>query len=417
MEQLCRFLDASPSMYHAVENLRAQFVAAGYTQLSEKDAWKIVPGGKYCLVRGGSAFVAFQVPAQPAGFAVAACHSDRPCLKIKDNLTLSGAYTRLSVETYGGLLMSTWLDRPLSVAGRVFVETENGIESRLVNIDRDIALIPNVAIHMNRDANSGYKWNPATDLLPLVGGKDAGEKLTALLEEAAGGKIISSDLYLYVRENARIWGVDNEFIAAPALDDLGCAWAAAQGLLNAENPASIPVLCVFDSEEVGSCSAQGADSTLLTDVLERICAALALDKKQLYAGSFLLSADNGHAIHPNHPEYADAANAPVLNGGIVLKFNSDLRYTTDGLSAAVVRHFCNAAGVDIQNYYNRADIRGGSTLGHISTGHLSVASADIGLAQLAMHSCYETAGAKDAADMVALMKAYFTGYSPEIVRN
>jgi len=250
-----------------------------------------------------------------------------------------------------------------------------------------------------------------------VGGKDAGEKLTGLLEQAAGGKIVSHDLYLYIRENARVWGIDNEFISAPALDDLGCVWAAAQGLLETEDTKSIPVLCVFDSEEVGSSSPQGADSTLLTDVLGRICKSLHLEKKRMYAGSFLLSADNGHAIHPNHPECADAANAPVLNGGIVLKFNSDLRYTTDGYSAAVVRHFSREAGITTQNYYNRADIKGGSTLGHISAGHLSVPAADIGLPQLAMHSCYETAGVKDTADMVALMKAYFTGYSPEIVRN
>ncbi len=417
MEQLCRFLDNSPSMYHAVENLRAAFTAAGYALLSEKEDWTLAPGGKYCLTRGSSAFVAFQVPAAPTGFAVVAAHSDRPCLKVKENAVLSGAYTRLSVEPYGGLIMSTWLDRPLSMAGRVFVETENGMESRLVNIDRDIALIPNVAIHMNREVNTGYKWNPAADLLPLMGGKDAGEKLDALLTEAAGGKIVSSDLYLYVREKARVWGIDNEFISAPALDDLACVWAAAEGLLKAEDPQSVPVLCVFDSEEVGSCSPQGADSTLLTDVLARICKALNLNKRRMYAGSFLLSADNAHAIHPNHPEYADQTNAPVLNGGIVLKFNANLSYTTDGFSAAVVRKFCADANLPVQTYYNRADIKGGSTLGHISAGHLSVPAADIGLPQLAMHSCYETAGVKDAADMAALMQAYFAGYSPEIVRN
>jgi aspartyl aminopeptidase len=187
-------------------------------------------------------------------------------------------------------------------------------------------------------------------------------------------------------------------------------------LLAAENPKSVPVLCVFDSEEVGSCSAQGADSTLLTDVLARICKALGLNKRKMYANSFLLSADNAHAIHPNHPEYADANNAPVLNGGIVLKFNADLRYTTDGASAAVVRHLCKEAGITAQSYYNRADLKGGSTLGHISAGHLSVSAADIGLAQLAMHSGYETAGSRDAADMVALLKAYFAGYTSEIVR-
>ena len=316
MDQLCRFLDNSPSLYHAVENLRAAFTAAGYTQLSEKEDWSLIPGGKYCLVRGGSAFAAFQVPSSPTGFAVAAAHSDRPCLKVKENAILSGAYTRLAVETYGGLIMSTWLDRPLSIAGRVFVETEAGIECKLIDLDRDIALIPNVAIHMNREVNSGYKWNPATDLLPLMGGKDAGKMLDALLEEAAGGKIISSDLYLYVREKARVWGLDNDFVSAPALDDLGCVWAAAEGLMKAEAAKTIPVLCVFDSEEVGSCSAQGADSTLLTDVLARICKALGLNKRKMFAGSFLLSADNVCILTHRRPDGDTVGSAAALCLGL-----------------------------------------------------------------------------------------------------
>ena len=416
MEKLCRFLDASPSMYHAIENLQAQFAAAGYTKLSEKEDWALVPGGKYCLSRGGSAFVAFQIPAEPVGFAVAAAHSDRPCLKVKEDLFSGGDYTRLSVETYGGLIMSTWLDRPLSIAGRVFVETESGVESRLVNIDRDIALIPNVAIHMNREANSGYKWNPAVDLLPLLGGKDCGEELKAQLEEIAGGKILGHDLYLYVREDARVWGLRNEYLSAPALDDLACVWGCAQGLLKAEAGKALPVLCVFDSEEVGSSSNQGADSTFLDRLLVRISAGLGLCHDEMLHKSFLLSADNAHAIHPNHPEYADSANAPVMGGGIVLKFNANLSYTTDGYSAAVVRKLCKDADVAVQTYYNRADLRGGSTLGHISTGHVSVPSADIGLAQLAMHSCYETLGVEDVAALEKLMQTFFAGYTADMVR-
>jgi aspartyl aminopeptidase len=403
-------------MYHAIENLQAQFAAAGYTKLSEKEDWALVPGGRYCLSRGGSAFVAFQIPAAPAGFAVAAAHSDRPCLKVKEDLFSGGDYTRLSVETYGGLIMSTWLDRPLSIVGRVFVETESGVESRLVNIDRDIALIPNVAIHMNREANSGYKWNPAVDLLPLLGGKDCGEELKAQLEEIAGGKILGHDLYLYVREDARVWGLRNEYLSAPALDDLACVWGCAQGLLKAEAGKALPVLCVFDSEEVGSSSNQGADSTFLDRLLVRISAGLGLCHDEMLHKSFLLSADNAHAIHPNHPEYADSANAPVMGGGIVLKFNANLSYTTDGYSAAVVRKLCKDADVAVQTYYNRADLRGGSTLGHISTGHVSVPSADIGLAQLAMHSCYETLGVEDVAALEKLMQTFFAGYTADMVR-
>ena len=417
MNAFCSFLDRSPSQYHAVGALEQMFAAAGYEKLSESDSWQCVPGGKYYLTRGGSAFVAFAVPAAAEAFAIAACHSDRPSFKVKDNLSLSGTYTRLATEPYGGALLSTWLDRPLSIAGRVLVETETGIESKLVNLDRDVALIPSVAIHMNREANSGYKWNPAVDLVPLLGGKECDSKLKETLEEMAGGSLLGHDLYLYVREKARVWGLENEYISAQGLDDLACVWGCAQGLMQADMGSALPVLCVFDSEEVGSSSVQGAGSTLLCDTLQRICDALNLDCRRMVAGSFLLSADNAHAIHPNHPEYADSANAPAMNGGIVLKFNANLSYTTDGRSAAVVRKLCKDASVPVQTFCNRADLRGGSTLGHISLGQVSVASADIGLAQLAMHSCYETMGAKDVQAMTALAKAYFAGYSANLVRD
>jgi len=305
------------------------------------------------------------------------------------------------------MLIAPWLDRPLSIAGRVLVETQDGVESRLVDIDKDLLMIPNVAIHMNRRANEGYKWNPAVDTLPLVGGKDAAGKLQKLLEKAAGGKILGHDLYLYVRQKASIWGVDKEYISSAALDDLECAWACTQGFLKAEPAESIPVLCVFDSEEVGSSSVQGAASRLLEATLSRICAALSLDEHRMLANSFMVSADNAHALHSNHPELADASNAPVMNGGIVIKFNANLRYTSDGVSSAIFRKICTKAGVPTQTYYNRADIPGGSTLGNISLSHVSVPSVDIGLAQLAMHSCYETSGVKDSIYLEEAMAAYY----------
>ena len=408
VQALMRFLDASPSVYHAVENLRTELENAGYTRLSESEKWSLTAGGKYYLTRGGSAVLAFRVPQEaPRGFMMSASHSDRPTFKVKENGELAGNYTRLAVERYGGMLMSTWLDRPLSIAGRALVETEQGVQMKLVNIDRDLLMIPNVAIHMNRQANDGYKWNPAVDMLPLLGGKDAKGKLDALLEQAAGGKILGHDLYLYVRQKASVWGMDEEYISSAALDDLECAWGCTQGFLNAGESKSIPVLCVFDSEEVGSNSVQGAASMLLSDVLERICAALDLDLKQMLSQSFMVSADNAHAVHPNHPEYADAGNAPIMGGGVVLKFNASQRYTTDGVSAAIFRKVCSDAGVKVQTYCNRADIPGGSTLGHISLTHVSVPTADIGLPQLAMHSCYETAAAADALALEEAMAAFY----------
>ena len=409
-EKLMAFLDEAVSVYHAAAYLAGVLEDAGYTRLSEGETWNLTAGGKYYLTRGGTAVLAFRVPeTTPKGFLISASHSDRPTFKLKENGELTGKYIRLATEKYGGMLIAPWLDRPLSLAGRVMVETEDGVQSRLINIDKDLMMIPNVAIHMNRQANEGYKWNPAVDTLPLLGGADAAGKLNELLEDAAGGTILGHDLYLYVREKAKVWGINDEFISAAALDDLQCAWACTQGFLNAEERNSIPVLCVFDSEEVGSSSVQGAASKLLESTISRICASLGLHELVMLAHSFMISADNAHAIHPNHPEYADANNAPVVNGGVVLKFNANLRYSTDGVSAAIFRKVCNKAGVKVQTYCNRADIPGGSTLGNISLSHVSVPTADIGLPQLAMHSCYETAGVQDAIDLEKVMAVYYAG--------
>ena len=404
---LCGFLDESKSVYHAQRAVVRRLENAGYARLNEWESWSLTPGGKYYVTRGGSAVAAFRIPeGSPTGFLFSASHCDRPCLQYKGILE-GGSYTRIAVEGYGGAILSTWLDRPLSLAGRVSVATEDGIQNKLIDIDRDLLVIPNVAIHMNRQANDGYKWNPAVDTLPLLGGKAAAGKLRTLLEEQAGGKILGHDLYLYVRQKASVWGIDGEYICAPALDDLECAWSCTRGFLNAGASDAIPVLCVFDSEEVGSNSVQGAASMLLQSTLERICAALGLQIGQMLAQSFMVSADNAHAVHPNHPELADAANAPVLGGGVVLKFNASQRYTTDGVSAALWRSVCMKAGVPVQTYCNRADIPGGSTLGHISLTHVSVPTADIGLAQLAMHSACESAAAADAILLEEAMAVYY----------
>ena len=408
INNLCAFLNAAHSSFHAVAYIADLLQQNGYSVLSETAQWELVPGGKYYLTRGGTAIMAFRIPSEtPAGFMLSASHSDRPCFKVKENSELSGAYTRLAVERYGGQLLFTWTDRPLSIAGRVLVETENGIKSRLVDIDRDLLMIPNVAIHMNRQVNDGYKWNPAVDMLPLLGGKDAKGKLDALLKEAAGGNILGHDLFLYIREQARIWGIDNEYISSAALDDLECAWCCTQGFLNAAESRSIPMLCIFDNEEVGSSSRQGACSTLLIDTLERICESRNLNLKQMLTQSFMVSADNGHALHPNHPELSDPTNAPLLGEGLIIKFNATLKYCTDGLSSALFRKVCEKAGVKHQTYFNRADIAGGSTLGNLSQQQVSIPTVDIGLPQVAMHSCYETGAVADAIALEEAMTAYY----------
>lgn len=409
IRNLCDFLDASPSVYHAAANVAAMLEGAGFVRLSEGEKWALNKGGKYYFTRGGSAVMAFQIPeGDPQGFLMTASHCDRPTFKVKESPELTGTYTRLAVERYGGMIMSSWLDRPLSIAGRALVETEKGIESRLVSIDKDLLMIPSVAIHMDRTVNDGKKWNPAVDMLPLMGGKDSAGKLEKLIEETAGGKLLGSDLYLCIRQKAAVWGMDAEYISSAALDDLECVWGCTRGFLAAQGSGAISVLCVFDSEEVGSNSVQGAASTILSDTLARISEALGLDLRQELSRSFLVSADNAHAIHPNHPEYADPKNAPVLGGGVVLKFNAAQRYTTDGISAAIFRKVCRKADVPVQTFFNRADLMGGSTLGHISLNHVSVPTADIGLPQLAMHSAYETAATADALHLEKAMTAFYS---------
>lgn len=409
LSALRNFLDQSHSVYHAQQAIAKELEEAGFCRLEESRTWSVQPGGSYYVIRGGSAVVAFRIPEQtPAGFVMSASHSDRPCFKLKENFELDGAYLRLAVERYGGMLLSTWMDRPLSIAGRMVVETETGVQTRLVDIDRDLLLMPNVAIHMNRQVNDGYKWNPAVDTIPLAGGKQGAGKLRQILEEQAGGRILGHDLYLYIRQESSVWGLDEEFLSSAALDDLECAWGCTQGFLRAAPSGSIPVLCIFDSEEVGSGSVQGAGSTLLEDVLARICQAGGWDLRQMLAQSFMVSADNAHALHPNHPEFSDANHAPVLGGGVVIKYNAALSYCTDGVAAGIFRKICEKAGVSVQYYCNRADLPGGSTLGHISLGHVSVPTVDIGLAQLAMHSSFETASIADAAALEQAMAAYYS---------
>lgn len=408
LEEMLEFMNGAHSVYHGISRLEQKMEQAGYTRLSERDAWNLQAGGKYYMTRGGSALMAFRIPeGEPTGFMMSAAHSDRPTFKVKENGELCDTYTRLAVERYGGMLISTWLDRPLSIAGRVLVETEKGAQSRLLDIDRDLLLIPNVAIHMNRKANDGYSWNPAVDTLPLMGGADGKGKLAQMLEEAAGGKILGHDLYLYNRQKASVWGLSQEYFSSAAIDDLECVFCCAQGFLQAKPSRAVPVLCIFDCEEVGSSSVQGAASDLLELLLERICGALHLDKNRMLSQSFMVSADNAHGVHPNHPEYADKSNAPVLNQGVVLKFNAAQKYTTDGASGAIFRKICGRAGVPVQSYYNRADLPGGSTLGNISLGHVSVPTADIGLPQLAMHSSCETAGLQDALYLMDGMQAFY----------
>lgn len=417
-KRMLEFIEQSPSCFHAVWNLKSELVKAGYIELAENANWEIAWGGRYFVTRNDSSIIAFQLPKNSAkGFHMVASHSDSPTFKVKENpeMTVENQYVKLNTEKYGGMILSTWLDRPLSVAGRIAVRENGQIVTKLVNIDKDLLVIPNVAIHMNREMNKGVEYNPQVDMLPLFGASEGAEEgsfleLIAKVADVQSENILGHDLFLYVREKGRIIGGKEEYVLSPKLDDLQCAYVSMEALLESKPAEYINVCAVFDNEEVGSGTRQGADSTFLEDVLVRISEALGMSRGEyarLVADSFLISADNAHAVHPNHPEKADPTNRPYLNGGIVIKYHGSQKYTTDAISGAKMKDLCEKAGVPCQTYANRSDIAGGSTLGNISTAHVSVASVDIGLPQLAMHSAVETAGMKDTEYALKALKVFY----------
>ena len=415
-EKLLAFIRKSPTAFHAVDTMRKTLADQGFQELSEKDYWKLTPGGRYMVTRNNSALIAFSIPEDaPRRFHIMASHSDSPTFKIKENpeITVEKAYVKLNVEKYGGMLMSPWFDRPLSVAGRVIVSEGGEIREKLIDIDRDLLMIPSLAIHMNREVNSGYSYNPQKDLLPLYGTAGTEETFSKTLAEAAGVReeeILSHDLFLYSRTRGAVWGAEKEFISAGRLDDLQCACASMEGLLSGEKKKSIAVHCVMDNEEVGSGTKQGAASTFLKDTLLRINSGLGRTYEEYLmslADSFMISADNAHALHPNYTDMADPVNRPLLNKGIVIKYNANQKYCTDAVSAARFKELCNRAEVPYQTFVNRSDMAGGSTLGNISNTQVPVNTVDIGLPQLAMHSPYETAGVKDTLSLVKAAELFF----------
>ena len=414
---LLDFLDQSPNAFYAVKNMKDMLEAHGFQALHEGQSWRLQAGKDYYVTRNDSSLIAFRIPPEGfCGFQIMASHSDSPVFKVKyrAELEIESHYVKLNVEKYGGMLCAPWLDRPLSVAGRVVVETAEGVETRLVNLDRDLLIIPNLAIHMNRQVNDGYHFNAQVDMLPLYGGADAKGSFFSLIAEAAGveeAQILDTDLYLYNRMKGTILGARREYIAGGRLDDLQCAYASLRGLLLASPKERVAVHCVYDNEEVGSGTKQGAASTFLRDVLHRIHAAFGHTEEDYLVSlqqSFLVSADNAHAVHPNHAELADPTNRPYMNAGIVIKYSANQKYTTDAVSAALFRRICRAADVPVQSFTNRSDMLGGSTLGNISSVQVALNTVDIGLPQLAMHSPYETAGAKDTAYLIEAARVLFS---------
>ena len=415
--ELLDFIQASPTPYHAVANMAARLEEGGFRRLYEEEKWDLEPDGRYYVTRGGTALIAFGLPPvlRPESFQIMASHSDSPTFKLKENpeMVVENQFVKLNVEKYGGMLMAPWFDRPLSVAGRLMVRRGEEIRSCLTDAGRDLVMIPNLAIHMNRTANEGIAYNPQVDLLPLFGGGDAKGKLMEILARQAGvapEEVVASDLYLYNRMPGTIWGAGEEFVSIGRLDDLQCAFSSLRGILAARNPRRAVVHCVFDNEEVGSLTRQGAASTFLKDVLTRIAEDLSMSREEYLralAGSFMVSADNAHSLHPNYGEKGDPVNRPAINQGIVVKFSANQKYTTDGASAAIFREICRQGEIPCQTFFNRSDMVGGSTLGNLSNGQVALHTVDIGLPQLAMHSPYETAGVADTAWLVKAATAFF----------
>ena len=417
-KELLQFLDHSPNAFYAVANMQKELEDAGFARLYEGCPWTLSEGHGYYVTRNDSAIIAFRIPeGEYQGFQIMASHCDSPVFKIKTNaeIVVDNSYVKLNVEKYGGMLCAPWLDRPLSVAGRVIVQTEEGIATKLVNVDRDLLIIPNVAIHMNRQVNDGYAFNAQVDMLPLFceQGEEKNQFMQLIADEAGVQveDILDTDLFLYDRMKGTTLGLHGEFIASGRLDDLQCAFASLKGFLAAELKQSIAVHCVYDNEEVGSGTKQGAASTFLKDTLQRISRAMGRSEEQYLmsiASSFMVSADNAHAVHPNHAEKADPTNRPYMNRGIVIKYSANQKYTTDGVSGAVMRAICKKAEVPYQTFTNRSDMLGGSTLGNISQAQVALNTVDIGLPQLAMHSPYETAGARDTAYLIEAARVLFS---------
>ena len=407
VQNMLEFIDKSPSPYHAVENLAGILEGEGFVRLYEGERWQLSCGGKYFVIRNSSSIIAFEKGLEGAPFMICSSHSDSPTFKVKEEE--KGVYVRLATEKYGAMILYSWFDRPLSIAGRAVVRTENGIAERLINVDRDLLVIPSVAIHMSQSANSGFSPNPAVDLLPLLS-LDEDITLKGLISDELSvpeESIISHDLYLYVREKGTLIGAGSELILSPRLDDLECVYSSLMGFVNSKSTGMTKVLAVFDNEEVGSQTKQGAGSPFLSDVLMRVVPDTESYIASLSSG-FMVSADNAHAKHPAHPELSDSVAAPLLGGGVVIKYNANQRYATDALSAAVFSEICKKAGAKTQEYRNRADKIGGSTLGSISNTKVALSTVDIGLAQLAMHSAVETAAVSDLYEMEKALTALYS---------
>lgn len=413
------FIDASKTPFHAVNHSAFRLKEAGFTPLNLRSKWNLRVGGRY-FADYGTAIAAFRIASKDGGFHIVGSHTDSPAVAIKPKAVIKdNGYVKLNTEIYGGPILNTWLDRPLSIAGRVLLRSDDPMEPTevLVDFERPVAVIPNLAIHLNREVNKGIELNRQKDMLPLVSlaGDFISEdylvhKLAEYLKIEKQG-ILNYELYLYDPRESCFVGFSEDFISAPRLDNLAMLHASLDGLIGSSGGKGVKIAVGFDSEEVGSLSRSGADSTLLKDLIDRIGFCLDLREEDMLCSlerSFIISADMAHAVHPNSPEKHDPTNRPKINGGPVIKLSANKKYTTDGLTSAIFRNLCEDVGVPCQTFVNPSDQVGGSTIGPISSRHVSIKSVDVGNPMLAMHSLRELVGSDDQYYMVKVLRKFFS---------
>ncbi len=420
-DSLIKFIDETPNAYYSTENIKKILTQSGFIELFENESWdNLKEEGEYFTIRNDSSLIAFKMAPKDKklGFNIVSAHGDSPSFSIKPNADIfDGNYMKLNISGYGRMLNYSWLDRPLSIAGRVVILNDRTYEKRLINIDKDLLVIPSQAIHINEMANEKNKLNHQTDMLPII--SLTGDKsLENIIKENLPkwdvnvAKICDYDLYLYNRDKGKYIGLNEEMISSPRLDDLAPLFISLMSFLESKNSNTICVLCTFNNEEIGNLTMQGADSTFLIDTLRRIAGFLKMDILPMLSNTFLVSADNAHALHPNAQNKNDPTNTVLLNKGVAIKY--DINYTTEAVTSSVFKGLCDNAGVPYQNYVSRSDMNTGTTLGGVSQSHVGVDSVDVGLPQLAMHSANEIIGSKDVN---YLYKALLEFYNSKIIKE
>lgn len=416
------FIDKSPCSYFAIENMANILLKEGFEEIDLKKNFKLKAGSKAFIKNNDSALIAFTIGSEDIeekGFKIIGSHSDSPGFRIKSNPMMKSSGTlKLNTEVYGGPILSTWFDRPLSIAGRVVVKGKDLFEPevKLLNIDRDLLIIPNLAIHMNREVNKGFELNPQVHTLPIIGldtnkelDKEILNKLIAEELKISVDDLLDYDLYLYDRAKGSILGINNDLISVGRLDNLAMAYTSIKALIDTE-ASGVNIMVCTDNEEVGSRSIQGADSPMIDNTLERISLALGKSREdylRAIESSYMVSSDMAHAIHPNFEDKADPTNKPVLGGGPVIKYAANKAYTSDAYSASIFKELCKQADVACQTFHNRSDIKGGSTIGPITASQLNIRSVDIGGPMLSMHSIKELCQVEDSYAMYKVFKELY----------